>query len=206
MDEINHVCSLGTLCHTASLLKKNNLKKESYPFDWIFSDLNLIKDCLKNNFIEFLNKNNYSSAEDKKCFNLFYNKTVPIFNHHNPLIDMNDYNYFVRCVDRFNKILKSQEKKLFLMMFVNLTKENDNLKILQDFNAFLNLYTDNYYLLILNCYNLKNNVPYHKNITIDNLIIIDFYSTSLSNGTNFLNEMDNEYINNILNNFNFNIL
>ena len=34
--EINYVCLLGTLCHSASILKRNNLKLCSYPFDWIF--------------------------------------------------------------------------------------------------------------------------------------------------------------------------
>ena len=36
-EEINYVCSLGFSLATASLLKRNNLKKCSYPFDWIFS-------------------------------------------------------------------------------------------------------------------------------------------------------------------------
>lgn len=206
MDEINHICSLGTLCHSASLLKKNNLKKESYPFDWIFTDLNLIKDCLKNDFKEFLNKENYLEAENNKCFNIFYNKSVPIFNHHNPLTVLDDYDYFVRCVNRFKKILKSQKKKLFIIMFVNMTEKNNNIELLKEFNIFFSQYTSNYELLVFNCFNLKNDTPHHENIHIDNLTLINFYSTSFSNGTTFLNNIDNEYIDGILNNFNLNII
>lgn len=38
------------MCHASSLLKRNNYKKYSYPFDWIFSDCNIILDCIKTNF------------------------------------------------------------------------------------------------------------------------------------------------------------
>jgi hypothetical protein len=38
LEKIKHVCSLGSLCHSSQILKRNNLKKCSYPFDWIFSN------------------------------------------------------------------------------------------------------------------------------------------------------------------------
>lgn len=41
--EINYVCSLGRVCHSAQLLKRNKLKVESYPFDWIFMRYNNIR-------------------------------------------------------------------------------------------------------------------------------------------------------------------
>ena len=56
MIPIKYVCSLGNRCHTAYLLKKCNLKKTSYPFDWIFSDLYMILHCIEDNFNKFLNK------------------------------------------------------------------------------------------------------------------------------------------------------
>ncbi len=59
--EINNVCSLGTLCHTATLLKRNNLKISSYPFDWIFSNINIIIDCIEDDFNSFLDKKYYKN-------------------------------------------------------------------------------------------------------------------------------------------------
>ena len=38
MSEINYTCSLGGLCHSSQILKRNNLKLCSYPFDWIYSN------------------------------------------------------------------------------------------------------------------------------------------------------------------------
>ena len=42
MNGFQYVISLGAKCHTAAFLKRNNLKKASYPFDWIFSDLDMV--------------------------------------------------------------------------------------------------------------------------------------------------------------------
>ena len=39
MDKIIYACSLGPQCHSSNILKRLNIKKESYPFDWIFSNL-----------------------------------------------------------------------------------------------------------------------------------------------------------------------
>lgn len=95
--EINNFCSLGTLCHRSLLLKRNKLKKESYPFDWIFSNCNIINHCISNNFKIYLDKSYYIKINDFKCGHSYYHENM--FNHHNPL--KNDYNYFVRCVERF---------------------------------------------------------------------------------------------------------
>ena len=57
MTKFKYFVSLGERCYTSSLLKRNKLKKESYPFDWIFSNLDMILHCIFDNFETFLNKN-----------------------------------------------------------------------------------------------------------------------------------------------------
>ncbi|MEY4520613.1 MAG: putative papain-like cysteine peptidase, partial [Cyanobacteriota bacterium] len=39
----NHVVSLGCACNTSLYLKKLGLKLFSLPYDWIFSNLNMIQ-------------------------------------------------------------------------------------------------------------------------------------------------------------------
>ena len=56
MLEINYTCSLGNLCHGSQILKRNNYKKCSYPFDWIFSNYDIIINCLEDDFNIFLDK------------------------------------------------------------------------------------------------------------------------------------------------------
>ena len=101
--EIKYVCSLGNCCHTSQFMKDNKLKKCSYPFDWILSNHNIIIHCIKDNFVKFLDKSYYVSYSDKKCFHKYYNDFM--FFHHEPLINNDDYNYFIRCIDRFNNLL-----------------------------------------------------------------------------------------------------
>ena len=41
----NYACSLGNLCHSANILKRNKLKLCSYPFDWIFTNSKNVIHC-----------------------------------------------------------------------------------------------------------------------------------------------------------------
>ena len=50
MSQIKYTCSLGTKCHSSQILKINNLKVCSYPFDWIFSNCDNIIHCIEDNF------------------------------------------------------------------------------------------------------------------------------------------------------------
>ena len=46
--------SLGNYCLTSMLLKENNLKYESYPFDWMVSCIENVIDIFSDNFTNFL--------------------------------------------------------------------------------------------------------------------------------------------------------
>jgi hypothetical protein len=54
--EINHICGLGSLCHTAVFIKRNKFRTCAYPFDWAFSNPDIIQKCLQDDFNTFLNK------------------------------------------------------------------------------------------------------------------------------------------------------
>ena len=41
---------------------------------------------------------------------------------------INEYNYFIRCVNRFNELLKFPSHKLFIIMYVNKTKTYKSIK------------------------------------------------------------------------------
>lgn len=49
--EINYVCSFGNDCFTAELLKRNNLKNCSYPFDWVHSTFKIVVHCVSDNIL-----------------------------------------------------------------------------------------------------------------------------------------------------------
>ena len=109
--EIKHVCSLGSLCHTSQMLKQNKLKKCSYPFDWIFSTSDVVIDCIKDDFKKFLDKSYYISKGGYAGHSIY--NSLNMFAHRDPLTNEDDYNYYIRCVDRFKQLLQYEENKLF---------------------------------------------------------------------------------------------
>ena len=146
--EINYACSLGTLCHGAQILKQNNLKFCSYPFDWIYSNCDNIIHCIEDDFKIFLDKSYYISISTKSCGHSRYN--VQLFNHHNPLDDINDYNYYVRCVDRFKKMRQCEGHKLFVIIFIGLPNiETVDKNYIIEFNRKFSQHTTNYTLLVI---------------------------------------------------------
>ena len=188
--KINHFCSLGTLCHSSQLLKRNNLKKCSYPFDWIFSNCNMISHCLQDDFNIFLDKSYYIDLK-YKCGHSYYHKSL--FNHHNPL-NYYDYNYFTRCIERFKHLLKTHETKLFIMMYVNMNK--DERKEVIEFNNTLSKYSSNYKLFVIN--HQKNIVRHHYFDYMDNIDFLYLYTLSNSDGKEFENVDDNLYLDKII--------
>jgi hypothetical protein len=163
------IFSLGFRCSSASILKRLNLKQESYPFDWLISNISVVKDCIENNFEEFLNKENYErkytntyeTAYTKNQFicdehlmaNMHYQHTSMhneentykwslAMNHHNIKEDT-DYNYYLRCVSRFNELIESPNEKIFVHIQPLMPKERyDNnsssiVRELIDFDMFI---------------------------------------------------------------------
>ena len=116
-----HIVSLGSLCLTSKLLQSMGLKAESYPFDWIFSTPSMVAHCIDDNFASFLNKDFYlpvRQGKGRQCHHTFYNsdqRGSPLFNHRDPSTD-EDYDYLVRCVNRFRAVLQSPDRTLFVLM------------------------------------------------------------------------------------------
>ena len=203
---IKYTCSLGTCCHSSNLLKMNNLKKESYPFDWIFSDHKMIINILENNFIEFLNKENYVDINrNKKCGHKLYHEKL--FWHHNPRINEDDYNYFIRCVERFKNLMKSDDMKLFIYLVkdTHIINEIDFIENVETLNSKLNTFIKNYIVLAIYINPNKMNND-HKFIKSNNIDYLYIDVLSCSDGIKFTNDIDNDYINNIIkSNYEFNL-
>ena len=204
MLEINYACSLGYLCQSSEILKRNKYKLCSYPFDWIFSNCDNIIHCIEDNFNIFLDKQYYINLSNTQCGHSKYNNSM--FNHHNPLINVDHYNYYVRCVDRFKNFLRKQEHKLFIMIFVNMDNiENNNITNIIDFNNKFSKYTSNYTLLVI--FHIPNKQQNNHIFTYnDNIHFLELHTLSSSNGVKFINNNDNIYLDNIIKSkYNFNI-
>ena len=194
--EIKYVASLGTLCHTANFLKTIGFKLESYPFDWIFSNQNTVIDCIEDDFKKFLDKTYYIDISKTKCGHSLYDKRL--FNHRNPLMSEQDYEYYMRCCDRFKHLLQQEEHKLFIIMFINMTKIDENIKNnIIDFNNKLSKYTNNYTLLVI--FNLSKKPTNDAIFTYnENIHFLELHTTTISNGLGFASADDNKYMSDII--------
>jgi len=148
----------------------------------------------------FLDKSYYKTISVKRCAHEKYHPHM--FWHHNPLININDYEYYLRCVNRFRDLLKKKEHKLFITINVNHEHVYDK-NIIIKFNNKLSKYTSNYTLLFINHIpdKIENN---HEYTYHDNIHFLELHTLSQSNGLKFLNNKDNIYLDNIIkSNYNF---
>jgi hypothetical protein len=118
------VTSIGSQCLTSVMLQKAGLKRFSGPFDWIFSNLRMVADCIDDDFAAFLDRDQYrpiplehrGSARTQFANHALYHhryKLAGIFNHSDPCRP-DVYAYLVRCVDRFREVLASDHPQLLL--------------------------------------------------------------------------------------------
>ena len=210
--EIFHVCSLGSSCHTANIMKRNKLKLYSCAFDWIFSNVDNIIHCIEDDFKIFLDKSYYISLS-KSISKLqgghsFYGDNM--WYHHDLLLNLIHYNYYIRCVNRFKQLLKFKEHKLFIMTFVNNGAVDARIKDIEhavvDFNNKFSKHAHNYTLLVV--FHIPNtDINHHTFTYIDNIHFLELHTISKSSGVSFYDETDNIYLDDIIKQtYNFNLM
>jgi hypothetical protein len=100
------------------------LKRFSGPFDWIFSNLRMVADCIEDDFGAFLDReqirpippeNRASPITQHANHELYHRRyRIPgIFNHYDPTVPEN-YDYLARCVGRFRSVLASDKRQLLI--------------------------------------------------------------------------------------------
>ena len=115
MENYNFI-TLGIDCQPTIALKELNLRKYALPFDWLTSTVNVIVECIKDDFKFFHQELNIDSNNvlcDKYGFGFMHD--YPSKNEHeqDPVDNWMDYNTDVitkyeRRIKRFNDILNSE--------------------------------------------------------------------------------------------------
>ena len=174
----------------------------SYPFDWIFSSLDVVKHCIKDDFSDFLNKSYYSVIGSHQCNHLLFKQfgIDRFFMHHNPYYD--DYEYFLRCVESFKNLMSTKCQKLFFISYADINEDDVDIykQKVVDFNNFFQNHTINYYMLCLIHVKGINDPPSHYIYNRDNVDIIILKASSINIGTKFENNIDNLYLDGIIKN------
>ena len=199
--KINYICSLGNQCHPAKWCKMMNLKKCSFPFDWVLSNEEIIIDCIKNDFVQFLDRNlhikskRHPKSNTKSGHKIYGGK---MFNHHNILLD-EDYNYFCRCVDRFRKLMKKDKKKLFIICNENNTSPEINARLNQKLYKLyetIKLKTKNFeFLVIYHIIGNKTDSQVIDDLKLNNFKIIKITTKNRSKGVRIRDRFENKFWN-----------
>ncbi|MBH3331641.1 hypothetical protein I5L56_18600 [Pseudomonas oryzihabitans] len=117
--------SIGDHCATANILKKFELRDSSGPFDWLFTSIPMVLECVSDKFCHFLDRSYYkaapvslSSGDSSGAYDHEYFKNKfgieRVFNHHNPSTK-SVYEHFVRCVNRFTAAMDCEKTVLIYM-------------------------------------------------------------------------------------------
>lgn len=188
-DEFEIVCPLGTKCHAAYFLKKNNLRQNALPFDWIRSDLYFINYCLDYGF-ELFFSNNYKKHKGG-WINDDY-KGGSIFFHKKPIENID---YFKRCILRFMNLLSCEKRKLFVLFFLNEQLNEKKIKQIKQFVINFDNFTSNYKLFCLfqKCEGVRK-YNFFRNKKVD---FLEIKTKSNTNGICFENDDDNKHLDQI---------
>ena len=201
MATIQHVCSLGSFCHTAYHLQQYHMRHAAYPFDWTLSSPRMVMDCLRDDFQAFLDPAQHVMVDPGISSNhLAYGSMVwgknfdGIFNQHltfahKDITTTTDYAYYQRCVERFRALLSSPEPKLFILTAQDMEYDPQEIHELRD---MLRQRTQNSHVLCISLFN-ENESRYTFDQE-DGIKYLKIYTYSRSDGRGFAKAHDNEYL------------
>ena len=121
------IISIGEVCYCSSSIRKFNLQKYSYPFDWVFgADLESRINIIKNKFSNFFELKDLEYKYSQDNLYVIHNNRTGINFIHDFLISKGpwkgQYNevcakYERRC-DRVLDLLTSNQKKKILLVYI----------------------------------------------------------------------------------------
>ena len=207
MGTFKHAAPLGSFCFSSAILWDRKIRKEALPFDWLFTNPLEVAHILETDFKHYLDKTQYIDIADiapehggRQAGHKMYHENF--FNHKNPRTD-EDYQYSIRCVERFRKFLQYPEKKLFIVSYrsginthtnkfenvgLNKTQVQQELMVL---DKVLQSKTQNYSIFCHVNYKSQFNYPSSSLFKLSNHIILhEYYSTQINGGLGYDNPLD----------------
>jgi len=96
--------SLGCCYCTSYYLQDLNLRKSFFPFDWSYTTIQMVIDIIEDDFNDFLNRDYIDGHSHSLYHNHLFVQDTSI---------QENYDYYVRCVETFRKVVNSRQPKLF---------------------------------------------------------------------------------------------
>jgi YrbI family 3-deoxy-D-manno-octulosonate 8-phosphate phosphatase len=212
----NHVISLGCSTNTVNYLQELGLDKFSMPFDLLFSNLDVIEHILKDEFKTLLDRELMITCTATRTGHLKYHELL--FNQRNPKGSDEAFEYYQAAIDRFLKVLKTDEPKLFIhTAYANpepyhrdymkfsppFTNIHFSLSRVQEFFSFLSKLTTNATLLVI-LQNPEQDKAEVKTLMVkDNLLVYELCCVGKSSGELLSSPVDDINYRRIIEQFRF---
>jgi hypothetical protein len=163
--------SIGPYCTSTVMMRNASVRKQAYPFDYIFSSLSMIEHCLEDKFETFLKDDllytnqylydvNQVHPSEIISSNHFYEPylqhdtilhishlplppSIPVFRHHN-LTNPETKETFTRRCKRLLDTLKDGRKKIFVYTI----NGGDYEKELEHFSNYIQKWTTDFHILV----------------------------------------------------------
>ena len=148
------IIPLGSTCSVAYQLRKLGLRNYAFPFDWVrINNLSTVTDLIENNFLSFLDLQNYKFLEisdkfevNKKMKSYIYqNQFCRFYHEFDRYIDSSNFTEFKekyhRRINRFFEIIKDSKKILFIREEIGNLSSNKIKKfskLINELNPYLN--------------------------------------------------------------------
>jgi hypothetical protein len=176
----DEIISLGSQCNPGLSLRKLNLKKETYPFDWVRSNSKIIYDILVNGCENYLDFGEETTGEyfvkDIECIDFkdfpisHINRYGQYFTHYEIIEKHELYLKFKKYFNRFFELLSSNKTVLFIHCheeYIYNKKSRDNSELFYDYLCKINDVLEQKYpnlnFEIINI-DINNNYKNYKNI------------------------------------------
>lgn len=193
----DRIASLGSFCITSSILKYFGLKSASMPFDWLFAAPDAVIDCLENDFVHFLDRDQHVSltehAGKNSAGHLRYDRDVyaeGMFNHRD-ITEDEHYDYYLRCVERFRALLASDRDKLFILICDRLGEDQT---LFHRVSALLRERTVKSHLIAISLHHISHTpacLQIYKMHDEDGHRFYKFGASSPHDGVQFQDDLDN---------------
>jgi hypothetical protein len=182
--QISHVFNIGNI-------NLSGIDIDDNPFKYLKCNINIINDCVSDNFKKCLNNKFYS---DKNTHKIYGNDFFKL----NDILNYNNYHIFLKSIFNMYNIFGNDTHKLFISINTQqLSDQNDYLIL----NEYLNEQTTNSFYFVVNCIHTPQNLNPNPKITFqeNNLFIINVNTVSKHDGVAFENDIDATNIRNIIN-------
>ena len=201
----SRIVSLGSFCHLASHLKRQNLRTCSYPFDWALTSPAVIADCLRDDFARFLDPAEHVETGPTTSSHRTYGNMVTGYNFqgqksiggtftHKNITKPEVLAYYTRCVERFRALLAAEGHTLFMFCA---TDEDYVPKEIEEVRSLLAARCVGSFDIV--CLTLRNDYQARHEMCVQNGIVYGtMWSYSRSDGRGFAADYDNYYFSGLL--------